>query len=277
MIDSFLYFNETDLFFLRVKYLNDHVRKFVVVETDTTFSCLPHAAQFDRVYAQLPDDIKSKIVYHYLKIDHDQFEPGEENFKNNSRHVEREMRDALARIIREVGQDEYMMMSDLDEFPDVRQLPAAKKLVDQHGKIFWAQQVRTAFIDWQMLIGPWPGTKMCRVSTMPDPIQDLYMSKNKTWGTYGEARIDAGWHLTMMGDVNMKQQQISAKREAPGWEQKLNKSSQEIAKGMTSGSYNQVVKKGKMRAEKVGVGSLDPALAQLARSYDALWSGNLLP
>ena len=80
-----------------------------------------------------------------------------------------------------------------------------------------------------------------------------------------------------MGDVNMKQQQISAKREAPGWEQKLNKSSQEIAEGMLSGQYNQVVKKGKMRAAKVGTSDLDPSLVSLARSYQSLWSGDLLP
>lgn len=277
MIDSFLYFNETDLFFLRLRYLDRHVRRFVIVETDTTFSCLPHAAQFDLVYRQLPQGLRDRIVYHYLEIDRGCFEPGEENFKNNSRHVEREMRNALARLIREVGQDEYMMMSDLDEFPDVRQLDQARAMVDRHGKIFWAQQVRAAFIDWQMMNGLWPGTKMCRVSTMPEPIQDLYMSKNKTWGSYGDARIEAGWHLTMMGDVAMKQQQIKAKRECPGWEQKLQKSAQEIAQGMTTGHYNQVVKKGKMRAEKVGVGALDSDLVAMARNYPNLWSGDLRP
>lgn len=277
MIDSFLYFNETDLFFLRINYLGRYVRRFVIVETDTTFSCQPHAAQFDRVYQQLPAVTRDKIDYHYLRIDHSQFEPGEENFKNNSRHVEREMRNALARIIREVGQDEYMIMSDLDEIPDVRRLPEARDLVDRHGKMFWAQDTRPAFIDWRMGIGLWPGTKMCHVSGMPDPIQDLYMSKNKTWGSYGDAKIEAGWHLTMMGDITMKQQQISAKREAPGWEHKLQKSSQEIAQGMTTGSYNKVVKKGKMRATKVGTEGLDPELVTLARRYPALWSGNLMP
>lgn len=277
MIDSFLYFNETDLFFLRIQYLDSHVRRFVIVETDTTFSCQPHPAQFDRVYQQLSSSQKQKIDYHYLRIDHSVFEPGEENFKNNSRHVEREMRNALATVIKSVGQDEYMMMSDLDEFPDTRCLDAARRLVDQHGKMFWAQDTRAAYFDWQMQNGRWPGTKMCHVSNMPDPIQDLYMSKNKTWGTYGDAKLEAGWHFTLMGDAAMKQQQIVAKREGPGWQQKLNKTGAEIAQGMTRGQYNQVVKKGKMRAEKVGVGDLDPALVALARQYSTLWSGAVRP
>jgi len=277
MIDSFLYFNETDLFALRIQYLEPYVRRFVIVETDTTFSCQPHAAQFDQVYQQLTLSQRNKIDYHYLQIDRSVFEPGEENFKNNSRHVEREMRNALASMIKQVGQDEYMMMSDLDEFPDTRCFDQAKQLVDQHGKMFWSQDVRTAYFDWQTQSGRWPGTKMCHVTNIPDPIQNLYMSKNKTWGDYGPAYLEAGWHFTLMGDVMMKEQQISAKREGPGWQQKLNKTSTDIAQGMTQGQYNQVVKKGKMRAVKVGTEGLDLNLLRLAKQYPALWSGALQP
>lgn len=277
MIDSFLYFNETDLFFLRIQYLEPLVRRFVIVETDTTFSCQHHPAQFDSVYQQLTPSQRHKIDYHYLRIDRTVFEPGEENFKNNSRHVEREMRNALASVIKSVAQDEYMMMSDLDEFPDVRCMDQARQLTDQHGKMFWSQDVRAAYIDWQMQNGRWPGTKMCHVSNMPEPIQDLYMSKNKTWGTYGDAKLEAGWHFTLMGNVTMKQQQIVAKREGPGWQHKLGLTGAEIAQGMTQGQYNQVVKKGKMRAKKVGIGDMDPTLIALARPYAALWSGNIEP
>lgn len=277
MIDSFLYFNETDLFFLRIQYLDPLIRRFVIVETDTTFSCEPHPAQFDAVYQQLSTSQRKKIDYHYLQIDHSVFEPGEENFKNNSRHVEREMRNALAKIIKTVGQDEYMMMSDLDEFPDTRCMAQAKLLVDKHGKMFWAQETRTAYFDWQTQNGRWPGTKMCHVSNMPDPIQDLYMSKNKTWGTYGDAMLEAGWHFTLMGDVQMKQQQIVAKREGPGWQQKLGLTGAEIAQGMTQGQYNQVVKKGKMRAIKVSDAGIDPGLVSLAKQFPSLWSEKLHP
>ena len=277
MIDSFLYYNEQDVFFLRVQYLNKFVDKFVIVETDTTFSCQPHAAQFDAVYKQLPSDIQKKIVYHYLEIDKSQFLPGEEHYKDNSRYVEREMRHQKARMIRAESNDDWVMVSDLDEIWDVRRLDEAKALVDQHGKMFFAQDNRTAFIDWRMDYDRWPGTRFTRVDIMPDPIQGLYMSKKKTWGAFNNVYIEAGWHFTIMGDAQMKAAHIDSLREGPGWTDKLKKSSNEIAQDMFAGEYNKVVKKGAMRATKVGVEDLDPALISIAQQFPVLWSGDLRP
>lgn len=277
MIDSFLYYNEQEIFFLRLQYLNAHVDKFVIVETDTTFSCQEHPAQFDLVYRQLPPDIKNKIVYHYLTIDKSQFLPDQEHYKDNSRYVEREMRNQLARMIRAESQNDWIMMSDLDEFWDARYLDQAKQLVDQHGKMFFAQDNRTAFIDWRMDYDRWPGSRFTRVDIMPDPIQKFYMQKKKTWGNFNNVYLEAGWHFTLMGDAKMKAAHIESLREGPGWIDKLKKSSDEIAQGMLSGNYNSVVKKGAMRATKVGVADLDPALVSLARQYPVLWSGNLTP
>lgn len=277
MIDSFLYYNEQELFFLRMQYLNNYVDKFIIVETDTTFSCLDHPAQFDQVFDKLPDDIKRKIVYHYLKIDRSQFQAGHEHFKDNSRYVEREMRNQLARMIRAESQDDWIMMSDLDEIWDPRVLNEAKQLVDQHGKMFFATDMRTAYIDWQMDYGRWPGTRFTRVDILPDPIQQFYMSKKKTWGSFNQVYLEAGWHLTMMGDSAMKQAHIESLREGPGWVDKLKLSSNQIANGMTEGRYNTVVKKGAMRAKKIGVSGLDPALVQIAKQYPVLWSGGINP
>lgn len=277
MIDSFLYYNEQELFFLRMHYLNDYVDKFVIVETDTTFSCLDHPAQFDRVYSKLPPDIQRKIVYHYLRIDRGQFQSGEEHYKDNSRYVEREMRNQLARMIRAESQDDWVMMSDLDEIWDTRVLDQARQLVDQHGKMFFATDNRTAYIDWRMDYDRWPGSKFTRVDILPDPIQQFYMSKKKTWGAYNNVYLEAGWHFTMMGDPAMKQAHIESLREGPGWVTKLKLSSEQIAQGMTQGQYNKVVKKGAMRATKVGTDDLDPRLVALAQQYPVLWSNTVEP
>lgn len=277
LIDSFLYYNEREVFFLRMNYLNDYVDKFIIVETDTTFSCLDHAPQFDRVYKLLPENIKKKIIYHYLKIDRTQFQPGQEHFKDNSRYVEREMRNQLARMIRAESQDAWIMMSDLDEFWDTRVLDQAKQLVEQHGKMFFATDNRTSFIDWRMNYDRWPGTKFTTVDIMPDPIQDFYMSKKKTWDHYNNVYLEAGWHFTLMGNTKTKRQHIEGLREGPGWVDKLQKTSHQIARGMSMGHYNSVVKKGAMRASKIGVDDLDPRIVDLARKYPVLWSGDINP
>ena len=205
MIDSFLYFNEEELFFLRVEYLNPYVEKFVIVETDTTFSLLHHPKIFDKVYNKLSEEIKKKIVYHYLEVDKNFITFKGNNyddpaFKNSSRYVEQQMRNSLASVVKSTASTGWMSMSDLDEIWDTRYLEQAKKIADQYGKVFWAQDSRVAFIDWQPCLGRWPGTKTCRIENMPDPIQILYPSKNKTWGSYGDAKIEAGWHFTTMGN-----------------------------------------------------------------------------
>ena len=278
MIDSFLYYNETDLLFLRLNYLDAYVDKFVIVEIDTTFSLKPHAAQFDRVYQQLPDSIKNKIVYYYLEIDKSQISnPDPKVFKDQSRYVERMARQALARIVHSISTTDYVMLSDLDEFWDPRYLDQCKQLVDKHGSMFWAQDCRTGYIDWQMAYGRWPGTKSTRLDILPEPMNEMYCSKNKTWGKFGIAKLEAGYHFTMMGNINTKQEHIESLREGPGWQHKLNKTSEEIAQGMISGSYNSVVKKGKMKAEKVGTAALDPALVDILKQYSDLWSGDIQP
>jgi len=279
MIDSFLYYNETDLFFLRLDYLEQYVDKFVIVETDTTFSLKPHAAQFDRVYQQLPESIKNKIVYHYLVIDKSQISnPDPEAFKDQSRYVERMMRQAVASVVSSVSSSDYVMLSDLDEFWDPAYLDQCKQIIDQHGSMFWAQDVRSGYMDWQMNeYGCWPGTKSTRLDILPEPMNEMYCSKNKTWGKFGVAKIEAGYHLTMMGDTTIKQQHIESLREGPGWQHKLGKSSAEIAHGMTTGNYNSVVKKGKNRVSKIGTAGLDARLISYAQKYPALWSGKLEP
>lgn len=282
MIDSFLYFNETDLLKLRLEYLNSYVDKFVIVETDTTFSLLHHPAQFDKVFKELPIEIKNKIEYQYLEIDKSQIQYSgnteDPEFKANSRYVEVEMREALTKLIKTVSSSDWVMMSDLDEFWDPRELQKIQKLVDKNGKAFWAQEVRTCFLDWKMQLGKWPGTKTTRVDIMPVPTTDFYPSKNKTWGHYGDSFVEAGWHFTMMGNQEMKSQQISAKREGPGWERKIQKTANEISEAVFQGGWNGVAKKKKMRGIKVPGGEdLDPNLYNIAKNYDSLWSGNLNP
>lgn len=282
MIDSFLYFNEENLLRLRLEYFNAHVDKFVIVETDTTFSLLHHPAQFHTVYKTLPQDVKNKIVYHYLEIDKTEIAysgdfDGDE-FKIKSRYVEVAMRESLTSVIKTVSNIDWLMMSDLDEFWDPRFLDQAKALVDKHSKSFWAQDIRTCFIDWKMRYGKWPGTKTTRVDIMPTPTTDLYCSKNKTWGHYGESVVEAGWHLTMMGTQEMKSQQISAKREGPGWQKKMQKTADQISAAIFSNDWDSVSKKKKMRAIKVDpTEDLDPALYNAARKYSELWSGDINP
>ena len=74
IIDSLLYYNETDLFLTRIQYLAPWVEHFVVVEADHSFTMQPHAKHFDHVFDKLSPELQQKIVYDYVKIDTSEFD-----------------------------------------------------------------------------------------------------------------------------------------------------------------------------------------------------------
>lgn len=273
-IDTFLFYSEPILLRLRVEYLSRYVNKFVVVEADHSFTLQPHASEFDKVYQDLPADIRKKIVYEYLRIDTDPII--DSDGKTQGRHVEREARTRSRQLVEQISHTGIIAMNDIDEFWDPRLLDQAMAMIDKSGKMCWKQEYRVCFIDWVGRLQGWPGTKMGRIEDLPEDVMNFYCSKNKSWSVFPEI-LEGGWHLTIMGDAASKTKQISAKREGPGWEQKIGKTSQQIAATVFANGWNTVVKKSKMKADKVGVDALDPQLVTLARKEPALWSGKINP
>ena len=69
LIDSFLFFNETELAELRVKYLDKTVDCFVVVEADITHQGNKKTWNFPKVLENNLKKFSNKIQYHQIKID----------------------------------------------------------------------------------------------------------------------------------------------------------------------------------------------------------------
>ena len=284
MIDSFTYFNEQDIFFLRLEYLNPYVDKFVIVELDTTFSLQPHTKTFDSVYSKLPTDIKSKIVYNFITVDPDKVryegKAGDIDYKNKSRIIDLYMRNGKMELVKSISSTGYFMMSDIDEFWDPKKIKEAKQMIDNKGSMCWKQDMRSAFIDWKSGIEYWHGTKGSTIDQVDiDTVtQNFYVSKGKSEGYYKDKIVEGGWHFTLMGDAKTKSEQISAKREGPSWEEKLNLTSEQISFGILNDKYNTVVKKGKMRVRVVPENyKLDPVLYDLSKKYTGLWSNGIKP
>ena len=80
-----------------------------------------------------------------------------------------------------------------------------------------------------------------------------------------------------MGNQLSKTTQISAKRETPGWEEKVGKNSEQISQAVWNNGWNTVVKKAKMKAYNAGVDNLDPAMVRIAKTLPELWSNGLDP
>ena len=69
IVDSFLYFNEKELADLRIKYLNDVVDSFVVIEANVTHQGKAKQWNFSSLLENELKQFKDKIKYHQLKID----------------------------------------------------------------------------------------------------------------------------------------------------------------------------------------------------------------
>jgi hypothetical protein len=104
--DCFTFYNEFDLLELRFKELYDHVDYFVIVEADRTFTnrIKPfHFQQHRDRYARWED----KIIYHTVSL------PGDPDAWVN----ERFQRNSILDAVRDVGPDDLIVISDVDEIP----------------------------------------------------------------------------------------------------------------------------------------------------------------
>ena len=72
LVDSFLFFNESELAELRIKYLEKIVDYFVVVEADITHQGKKKSWNFPKLLENNLKEFSSKIQYHQININ-----PGE--------------------------------------------------------------------------------------------------------------------------------------------------------------------------------------------------------
>ena len=69
MIDCFLFFQELDLLEIRLKYLNNYVDYFVIVESCQTFSGVDKDYVFEKNRERF-EEYKEKIIYHKVEDFH---------------------------------------------------------------------------------------------------------------------------------------------------------------------------------------------------------------
>ena len=68
LIDSFLFFNEAELVELRIKYLNNLVDYFVVVEADITHQGKKKDWNFPKILESNLKEFSNKIQYYQINI-----------------------------------------------------------------------------------------------------------------------------------------------------------------------------------------------------------------
>ena len=123
IIDAFTFLNEKELVELRVKYLNDIVDCFLIVEADFTHTGKEKKWNFPEILKNNLKKFSNKIQYHQMKVDLEKAE-AEKSSKyigktlGRSWRVETMQRNYLKEVYKKFSSsDDIIIISDLDEIP----------------------------------------------------------------------------------------------------------------------------------------------------------------
>ena len=131
LIDSFLFFNEAELAELRIKYLNNIVDYFVVVEADTTHQGKKKGWNFQKILETRLKEFSNKIQYHQLKIDKEKIKNEESWIIDNVKgddfwRIENFQRNYIKKACEKFSNEDVLIISDVDEIPSKQKIEFIK-------------------------------------------------------------------------------------------------------------------------------------------------------
>jgi len=131
LIDSFLFFNEAELAELRIKYLNNLVDYFVVVEADITHQGKKKGWNFPKILESNLKEFSNKIQYHQLNIDPEKIKNEEswiiDDVKGDDAwRIENFQRNYIKTACKKFSNDDILIISDVDEIPSKQKLEFIK-------------------------------------------------------------------------------------------------------------------------------------------------------
>tara|TARA_B100000029_G_scaffold510229_1_gene601219 strand:+ start:806 stop:1624 length:819 start_codon:yes stop_codon:yes gene_type:complete len=131
LIDSFLFFNESELTELRIKYLEKIVDVFVIVEANITHQGKKKQWNFPKILDNNLKKYLNKIHYHKLNIDIEKIKNEEswiiDNIKgDNAWRIENFQRNYIKTACQKFSSDDILIISDVDEIPSKQKLEFIK-------------------------------------------------------------------------------------------------------------------------------------------------------
>ena len=209
--DCFMYFDEDLLLDLRLNTLNNHVSKFIITEATYTHNGTKKKLRFDiNNFKKFKDKIKYIIVdtqpQNILSINsNDSLNEKGQKLILNSNARENYQRNRLADGIKEASVDDIIIISDLDEIPNlvnVNFYQIKNKIIQFKQKMFY-YKLNLYYPDFD-----WFGSKACKKKNLISP-QWLRNIKSKKYSKFRIDLIfnkkkysdifyvmDGGWHFT---------------------------------------------------------------------------------
>ena len=193
--DCFQYFNEEHIADLRFNILNEFVDYFVIVESTVNHQGKPKKLQFDINKFQ-----KFKRKIKYIIVD-DTPETIKKYHEGGESLVEQHQRNSLMRVISKAEDDDIIILSDVDEIPNLKKL----NLFNKKNYAVFSQKMFMYKINLLNLDeNNWHGSKICLKKNLKSPqwLRNLKFKKYPFWRIDKPRNLqiieNGGWHFSFL-------------------------------------------------------------------------------
>ena len=194
--DCFQFFNEENVLDLRFNILDEFVDFFVIAESTTDHQGRDKKLNFDIEKFQ---KFKKKIIHVIVE---DTLDSIKKTHIGQNSLVERHQRNSIIRGLKNCSDDDLVIISDVDEIPDLNKLNLFNK------KSRYAVFAQKKF-DYKLNLlniteGEWLGSKICLKKDLKSPqwLRDLKFKKYPFWriDKIRDLQIikDGGWHFSYL-------------------------------------------------------------------------------
>ena len=208
-----MYYDEDLVLELRLNILDKVVNNFVIVESKYTHSGKKRKLLFDiNKYSKFKDKINYIILEnepHNLEIIHDDDTEDKKNSKYIMNALKREnfQRNEITKGLIEANQDDLILISDVDEIPNLSNLDFNKI---NNEIILFKQNFYYYKFNLKLEDVPWLGTKACKYKNLKSPqwLRNIKAKKYPFWRLdvlfsnkkYSNLKFieNGGWHFSNM-------------------------------------------------------------------------------
>ena len=194
--DCFQFFNEEHILDLRLNILDEFVNFFVIVESTTDHQGNPKKLNFD---SKKFTKFNNKIIY--IVVD-DTEEAIKKPHIGGESLVEQHQRNSLTRGLKNCHDDDLIILSDVDEIPDLNKLNMFEK---KNKYAVFSQKMYNYKINLlNETESDWHGSKICLKKNLKSPqwLRNLKFKKYPFWRIDKPKNLqiikNGGWHFAYL-------------------------------------------------------------------------------
>ncbi len=195
IFDCFQYFNEEHIADLRFNILNEFVDTFVIVESTVNHQGKPKKLHFD-----IGKYKKFKNKINYIVVD-DTPENIKKPHEGGESLVEQHQRNSIMKGLKDCGDNDLVILSDVDEIPDLNKLNE----FDRNNYAVFSQKMFMYKLNLLNLNEDnWHGSKICLKKNFNSPqwLRNLKFKKYPFWRIDKVRNLqiikDGGWHFAYL-------------------------------------------------------------------------------